>query len=117
MTRVPRKLLSANASVDSDGHLLIGALDVLDLANEFGTPLFVYDEEDIRARAHAAVEAFGDGVAYASKAFLCRAVARLALDEGMRIDVATGGELHIVLAVGTLPDAMISRFDATVWVK
>ncbi|MEY2473957.1 MAG: diaminopimelate decarboxylase [Actinomycetota bacterium] len=100
MPPIPRKLLSANASVDSDGHLRIGALDALDLAGEFGTPLFVYDEDDIRTRARAAVAAFGEGVAYASKAFLCKAMARLAHDEGMWIDVSTAGELHVALAAG-----------------
>jgi diaminopimelate decarboxylase len=107
MTPLPRKLLSANASVDSDGHLLIGTLDVLDLANEFGTPLFVYDEDDLRARARAAVDAFGDGVAYASKAFLCKAMARLAYDEGMCIDVSTAGELHVALAAGVPADRLV----------
>jgi diaminopimelate decarboxylase len=107
MTPIPRKLLSANASVDSDGHLLVGALDVIDLANEFGTPLFVYDEDDIRARARAAVAAFGDGVAYASKAFLCKAMARLAHDEGMCIDVSTAGELHVALAAGVPAERLV----------
>ncbi len=100
MTPLPRKLLSANASDDGDGHLLIAGIDVLDLANEFGTPLFIYDEDDVRARARSAVEAFGSEVAYASKAFLCKAMARLAYDEGMCIDVSTGGELHLALAAG-----------------
>jgi diaminopimelate decarboxylase len=107
MTAIPRKLLSANASVDADGHLLIGAIDVLDLADEFGTPLFVYDEDDIRDRARAAVAAFGDGVAYASKAFLCKAMARLAYDEGMCIDVSTAGEMHVALAAGVPPARLV----------
>ncbi len=73
---------------------------MLELAAEYGTPLFVYDEAHLRARCREAVAAFGDDVAYASKAFLCTAMARLAHDEGMRIDVATGGELHVALAAG-----------------
>jgi diaminopimelate decarboxylase len=107
MTPLPRKLLSANASIDTDGHLLIGELDALDLANEFGTPLFVYDEDDLRDRARAAVAAFGEGVAYASKAFLCKAMARLAYDEGMCIDVSTAGELHVALAAGVPADGLV----------
>ncbi|HVV37885.1 MAG TPA: diaminopimelate decarboxylase [Acidimicrobiales bacterium] len=107
MTAIPRKLLSANASVDPDGHLLVAGLDVLDLANEFGTPLFVYDEDDIRDRARAAVAAFGDGVAYASKAFLCKAMARLAHEEGMCIDVSTAGEMHVALASGVPADRLV----------
>src|SRR2546423_9392644 len=106
MAPIPRNLLSANASVDADGHLRIAGLDALDLAAEFGTPLFVYDEDDIRTRARAAVAAFGDGVAYASKAFLCKAMARLAHDEGMCIDVSTAGEMHVVLAAG-IPAARV----------
>ncbi|MBA2608625.1 MAG: diaminopimelate decarboxylase [Actinobacteria bacterium] len=100
MTPLPRNLLSANASVDADGRLRIAGLDALDLASEFGTPLFIYDEDDLRSRARAAVDAFGDGVAFASKSFLCKAMARLAYDEGMCIDVSTAGELHVVLAAG-----------------
>ncbi len=71
------------------------------LAEEYGTPLFVYDEAHLRARCREAVAAFGpDRVIYATKAFLCRAMARLAYDEGMLLDVATGGELHVALAAG-----------------
>ena len=51
-----------------------------------------------------AVAAFGDGATYASKAFLCRAMARLVAEEGMGIDVATGGELHVALAGGMPPE-------------
>jgi diaminopimelate decarboxylase len=93
-------LLPDSALVDARGRLLIGGCDLLELAAEYGTPLFVYDEAHLRARCREAVAAFGDDVAYASKAFLCKAMARLAHDEGMRIDVATGGELHVALAAG-----------------
>ena len=72
------------------------AVDTVDLAAEFGTPLFVYDEEHLRARCREAVAAFGPTAShYATKAFLCRAMARLAHEEGMNLDVATGGELHV----------------------
>jgi diaminopimelate decarboxylase len=107
MTPLPRNLLSANASVDADDHLRVAGLDALDLASEFGTPLFVYDEDDMRARARAAVEAFGDGVAFASKSFLCKAMARLAHEEGMRIDVSTAGEMHVVLAAGVPAERIV----------
>ena len=72
----------------------------MELAGEHGTPLFVYDEDHLRARCREAVRAWGDGVAYGSKAFLCLAMARLAHEEGMWVDVATGGELHVALAAG-----------------
>jgi len=107
MSALPRNLLSANASVDADGHLRIAGLDALDLANEFGTPVFIYDEDDLRARAAAAVAAFGDQVAFASKSFLCKAMARLAHEEGMCIDVSTAGELHVVLAAGVPADRLV----------
>ena len=92
------KLLPRTATVDEHGHLRVGEIDLLDLAAEFGTPLFVYDEYHLRQACRAAVAAWGDGVAYAAKAFLCRAMARLADEEGMHLDVASGGELHVALS-------------------
>jgi diaminopimelate decarboxylase len=94
------KLMPKTAAVGEDGHLLVGEIDLLDLAAEFGTPLFVYDEYHLRQACRAAVKAWGDGVAYAAKAFLCRAMARLADEEGMHLDVASGGELHVALSAG-----------------
>jgi diaminopimelate decarboxylase len=73
---------------------------LVDLAEELGTPLFVYDEAHLRARCRQAVEAWGDGVAYATKAFLCTAMAKLAVEEGMCLDVSTGGELHVACSAG-----------------
>jgi diaminopimelate decarboxylase len=72
-----------------------------DLAAEHGTPLFVYDEEDLRRRCREYAAAFGEGsVAYAGKAFLCTAMARLVAEEGLHLDVATGGELSVALRAG-----------------
>ena len=89
-----------------DGSLTIGGCRVDELAAEHGTPVFVYDEAHMRARCREAVEAFGRGRAvYATKAFLCRAMARLAHEEGMLLDVASGGELHVALAAGVPADA------------
>ncbi len=84
----------------SDNDVTIGGVSLHDLAATYGTPLFVYDEATLRARCREAAAAFDDGVAYASKAFLCGAMARLAYEEGLCIDVATGGELDIVLRSG-----------------
>jgi diaminopimelate decarboxylase len=92
--------LPDNAAIDDRGRLTIAGVDLVSLAEEHGTPVFVYDEAHLRARCREAVAAFGDGVAYASKAFLCLAMARLAHQEGMWLDVATGGELHVALAAG-----------------
>ena len=91
-------LLPDTAEVGPSGRLRIGGVDVLDLVSEVGTPVFVYDEEHLRRRCRRRSQAFGAGVAYASKAFLCRAMARLVHEEGMCIDVSTGGELHVALA-------------------
>ena len=107
MSVLPQYLLSDNAAIDAGGRLTIGGCDVLDLADEFGTPLFIYDEEHLRARCREAVAAFGDGVAYATKAFLCTAMASLAAEEGMHLDVATGGELHVALQAGARPERLV----------
>ena len=104
---VSRALLPMTATIDDDGRLSIGGVDLLDLAEEHGTPLFVYDEADLRARCRQAVEAWGDGVAYATKAFLCIAMARLAHEEGMCLDVSTGGELHVALTAGVAPERLV----------
>lgn len=105
---VPRLLLPDTAAIDTrTGRLSVGGVDLLDLANEHGTPLFVYDEAHLRARCREALAVFGDGVAYASKAFLCLAMARLVHDEGMYVDVATGGELHVAVAAGVPPDRLV----------
>lgn len=85
----------------------MGGVDLCALAETHGTPLFVYDEAHIRTRCREAVAAWGDGVAYASKAFLCRAMAALAHEEGMCLDVATGGELHVALAAGVPGDRLV----------
>jgi len=105
--RLGRQLLPDTAAVGRDGRLSVGGVDVLDLAEEHGTPVFVYDEDHLRARCREAVAAFGDGVAYGSKAFLCLAMARLVHEEGMRVDVATGGELHVALAAGVAPERIV----------
>lgn len=87
------------------GSLTIGGLDVRDLAKEYGTPLYVLDEEDFRARAADFRQAFHDGeVHYAAKAFLCREVARWIMQEGLGIDVCSAGELAVALSVGFPPE-------------
>lgn len=107
MGPMPRYLLPRNASVDERGRLSLAGVDLLDLAAEHGTPLFVYDEDHLRARCREAVEAWGDGVAYASKAFLCKAMARVAYEEGMHIDVSTGGELFVARSAGVPGDRLV----------
>jgi len=77
------------------------------LAEQYGTPLFIYDEEQLRARCREAVTAFGDGAAYATKAFLCTAMAQLAAEAGMLLDVSTGGELYVALHAGVEPQRLV----------
>ena len=107
MTSLPLHLLPDTSSVADDGSLEIGGVAVAELAATYGTPLFVYDETHLRRRCREATDAFGHQRAvYATKAFLCRAMAALAYEEGMLLDVASGGELHVVLAAGVPADAL-----------
>ncbi|HCB34990.1 MAG TPA: diaminopimelate decarboxylase, partial [Acidimicrobiaceae bacterium] len=106
---VPLRLLSDTARVGSDGRLAVGGCDVVDLAGEFGTPLFVYDEAHLRARCAEALAAFGPGVAYAGKAFLCQAMARLVHTEGLHLDVAGGGELETALRADVAPERIVAH--------
>ncbi len=107
MTSLPLHLLPDTSTVADDGSLLIGGLSVADLAAAYGTPLFVYDELHLRRRCREAVDAFGHQCAvYATKAFLCRAMAQLAYEEGMLLDVASGGEMYVALQAGVPADAL-----------
>jgi diaminopimelate decarboxylase len=103
---LPQSLLPDNAEV-TGGRLTIAGVDVLGLVEQFGTPVFVYDEAHLRRRAREAREAWGDGVAYASKAFLCLAMARLVHEEGMCIDVSTAGEMHAAITAGVPPERLV----------
>lgn len=107
MSPLPWHLLPENASVGENGQLLIGGCDTVELAREFGTPVFAYDEEHLRARCREAVSAFGQHATYATKAFLCKAMARLAYEEGMGLDVASGGEIHTCLAAGIPAERLV----------
>src|SRR5437763_3832934 len=95
--------------IDEAGRLEVGGCDVVELAREFGTPAYVYAEEDIRARARAYMDAFRARtehfeVIYASKAFPCTAAFRLLAAEGISADVASGGELYLALRGGMAPE-------------
>lgn len=104
---LPLHLLPDTAEVAADGSLWIGGVSVAELAAQHGTPLFIYDELHIRRRCREAVDAFGHQRAvYATKAFLCKAMARLAYEEGMLLDVASGGEMHVALQAGVPADAL-----------
>ncbi|MFZ4721367.1 MAG: diaminopimelate decarboxylase, partial [Ilumatobacteraceae bacterium] len=107
MRPVPLSLLPDTARIEPDGSLSIGGCSIADLAREFGTPLFVYDETHLRARCREAVAAFGHQRAvYATKAFLCGAMARLVHEEGLLLDVASGGELFQAMHAGVPASAL-----------
>ncbi|HET6212271.1 MAG TPA: diaminopimelate decarboxylase [Micromonosporaceae bacterium] len=90
-----------------DGVLSAGGVPVTELARRYGTPAYILDEADFRARCRAFREAFGTAdVYYAGKAFLCKAVVRILAEEGLCLDVCTGGELVIALAGGMPPARM-----------
>ena len=88
------------------GVLHVGGVDVRELAQTYGTPLFVCDEADLRSRCADYRDAFGPdaGVFYAAKAFCSKAVLRWVSDEGLGVDVCTGGELEVALAAGVAPE-------------
>jgi diaminopimelate decarboxylase len=94
-------------TVRSDGHLLIGGVAARTIAEEVGTPVFVYDEDHIRARLREAVAAFSGTIAYASKAFLCRAMAEIVAEEGVHLDAASMGEIYVALQGGVSPAKIV----------
>jgi diaminopimelate decarboxylase len=95
------RLLPRTASVNADGALSIGGVAVAEIAAQFGTPTFIYDEQHLRETCREAVAAFGaDRVIYATKAFINTAIVQLMNEEGLLLDVATGGELFVALNAG-----------------
>jgi diaminopimelate decarboxylase len=106
------KLWSSSVRRGADGALSVGGVSVADLATEHGTPAYVVDELDFRARARAFRDAFdgafrdlcgGADVYYAAKAFVTVEVARWVAAEGLRLDATSGGELLVGLRAGTDP--------------
>lgn len=98
------QLWPANVVRGDDGVIRVDGLRVDDLADEFGTPIYVLDEADMRARCRAFATAFaGADVYYAGKAFLARAVVRIVASEGLSLDVCSGGELATALGAGMPP--------------
>ena len=94
------------------GHLTIGGCDTLEMARAYGTPLYVMDEAQVRRGCReykAAIEKYYGGYGlplYASKAFSCREICRIAHQEGLGLDVVSAGELHTALAAGFTPEKM-----------
>ncbi len=104
---IARHLLPFTAARAPSGALSIGGVDLVELAGAFGTPAFVYDEEHLRLKCREALSLFGPGVAYGTKAFLCKAMAALATEEGLCLDVSTGGELAVALAARVPPERLV----------
>jgi diaminopimelate decarboxylase len=94
--------LHGSAEINQNGHLKIGGVSTIDLAKQYGTPLYVYDTALIRERAKGFKETFKElgvkaEVAYASKAFSCMAIFQVMKEEGLSLDVVSGGELYTAL--------------------
>jgi len=102
MTTLPEQVWPRSAERGTDGIVRIAGVPVTDLAEKYGTPLFVVDEDDFRSRCREMARAFGgaERVHYASKAFLSAEIARWVRDEGLSMDVASGGELAVALHAG-----------------
>ncbi len=102
-------VLPLTAKADADGVLEIGGCNVRDLAKEFGTPLYIYDEHTIRETCRAYLREFQAQLAvarahYAGKAWLNPALTRILVEEGFGLDVVSAGELHVALAGGMDPE-------------
>ena len=99
-------MLYPNLSVNAAGHLLFAGYDTVELAARYGTPLLLMDEALIRSRCRAYRSAMGEafpagsGPAYASKAFCCKRMYEIMREEGMAVDVVSGGELYTALRAG-----------------
>ena len=105
-------LLLGTQRSNTRGHLEVGGCDAVDLARDFGTPLYVFDEALLRDNCRAYRAAFEQRypnvqVEYAGKAFLCVAMARLVHEEGLHLDVASGGELFTALKAGLPPAGLV----------
>ena len=111
MRELPANVWPQGAQRGPDGQLQLAGVDVRDLADQYQTPLFVLDEADVRSRARAFWSAYSqagaDRVFYAAKAFLSTAVATWVTEEGLGIDVASGGELAVAIRAGVPGEALL----------
>ncbi|MEI7717092.1 MAG: diaminopimelate decarboxylase [Mycobacterium sp.] len=109
MLRLAPNVWPRNVIRDDDGVVTVAGVAVTRLAHEYGTPLFVIDEDDFRSRCRDMASAFGGGgnVYYAAKAFLCSEIARWVGEEGLSLDVSTGGELAVALHAGFPPERIL----------
>ncbi|MBM9465748.1 diaminopimelate decarboxylase [Nakamurella leprariae] len=105
LNRLDPVIWPRHAGRGADGAMVLAGNDVRDLAAEHGTPMMVLDEQDFRSRCRDFVNAYGraEAVHYAGKAFLCTQVVRWLDEEGLSLDVCTGGELRLALRAGFPP--------------
>lgn len=106
LLRLAPNVWPRNTIRDDEGIVQIAGVKLTDLAGEYGTPLFVIDEADFRSRCQETAAAFGGGanVHYAAKAFLCTEIARWIEQEGLSLDVCSGGELAVALNADFPPE-------------
>lgn len=102
-------VLPITAQVNEKNHLEIGGCDVVELAHQYGTPLFIMDEETIRHQCRKYSASFqklnpNTEIIYAGKAFISLALCQLIMEEGLSIDVSSGGELYIAMKAGFPPE-------------
>ncbi len=105
------ELFPITASVSDEDHLVLGGCDTVGLAAKFGTPLYVFDEDTLRGMCREFLREFkgryaNTRIVYASKAFVNPALANLMSEEGLGLDVVSGGELAVARAVGFPPDGV-----------
>lgn len=112
---LPTAVWPASTARDAHGVIQIAGVAATDLVHVYGTPLLVIDEDEVRARARAFRRSFDEAAAehgttvqvyYAGKALLTTTIARWVVDEGLRVDVCTGGELEVALAAGIAPASL-----------
>jgi len=104
----------ASASRSDSGEITVAGVGVSALVEKYGSPLFIYDEQDVRARARRYVQAYNTvevptQVYYAGKAFLCTSIVKWLTEEGLSIDVCTAGELETALRGGALFSTATTR--------
>jgi len=105
MTMFPQSVFPDSAEVDSQGQLVLGGCKASDLADEYGTPVYVLDEDTLRARCRSFIDEFrkvhpDTNVSYACKAYINPILAKLFMEEGMGFDVVSGGELATTISAG-----------------
>ncbi|MEU2436666.1 diaminopimelate decarboxylase [Streptomyces rubradiris] len=103
----------ASATESRPGDLTVGGVPLTEIADRFGTPVYVLDEAEVRDRCRTYRNAFPDAeVLYAAKAFLCRAMARWMDEEGLGLDVCSAGELELAVTAGFPPERMVLHGNA-----